>query len=91
MWCQLYYSKNRVNHLEALTRRLTLWNEGKIDELLYEGQTMQDRLKALENVTNISKISKKFKLLMCKGTVNSTFKLLTKSMSDLILPLPRKH
>lgn len=52
---------------------------------------MQDRLKALENVTNISKISKKFKLLMCKGTVNSTFKLLTKSMSDLILPLPRKH
>ena len=73
-------SSKSKEHLEALTRRLSLWNEGKIDELLYEGQTIQDRLKAPENATNISKISKKFKVLMCKGNVNGALKLLTNSM-----------
>ena len=69
--------------LEALTRRLSLWNEWRIDELLYEGQTIQDRLKAPENAIKISKISKKFKILMSKGNVNGALKLLTNSMSNL--------
>ena len=32
-------SSKSKEHLEALTRRVSLRNEGKIDELLYEGQT----------------------------------------------------
>ena len=75
-------SSKSKEHLEALTRRLSLWNEWRIDELLYEGQTIQDRLKASENAINISKISKKFKILMSKGNVNGALKLLTNSMSN---------
>ena len=47
-------SSTSKEHLEALTRRLSLWNEGKINELLYEGQTIQDRLKAPENAPKTS-------------------------------------
>ena len=47
-------SSTSKEHLEALTRRLSLWNERKINELLYEGQTIQDRLKAPENAPKIS-------------------------------------
>ena len=54
-------SSKSKKHLEVLTRRLSLWNEGRIDEILYEGQTMQDCLKAPESITNISKISKNSK------------------------------
>ena len=51
---------------------------------------MQDHLKAPENTRNISKISKKFKVLMSKGNVSGTLKLLTNSMSNGILPLSDK-
>ena len=77
-------------YLEALVRRLSLWNEGRIDELLFEGRTMQDRLKAPENTTNIAKISEKFKVLMTKGNVNGVWKVLTNSMPNGILPLSNK-
>ena len=83
-------SSTSKEHLEALTRRLSLWNEGKINELLYEGQTIQDRLKAPENAPKTSQISKKFKVLMWKGNGNSTLKLFTNSMSNGILPLSNK-
>ena len=45
---------------------------------MYEGQTIQDRLKP-KNATNISKISKKIKVRMTKGKANSPLKLLTNS------------
>ena len=77
--------------LEALARRLSLWNEGRIDELLFEGQTMQDRLKAPENTTNIAKISEKFKVLMSQGSVKGACKVLTNSMPNGILPLSNKR
>ena len=48
-----------MEHLEALTRRLSLWTEGKIYKLQYEGQTIKGCLKAPDNPTNIAKISKK--------------------------------
>ena len=33
-------------HHAALERTLKLWEEGRIEELLYEGQTAQERLKS---------------------------------------------
>ena len=65
-------------NLEALTRRSSLWNKGKIGELLYEDQTIQDCLKASVNTTNITKLSKNFKLLISRRNKNSALKLLTK-------------
>ena len=59
-------SSKSKEHLEAPTKRLLLWNKGRIDELLYESQTTQDRLKAPESTANISRTSRKFKFLMSR-------------------------
>ena len=37
------------DHLAALARRLELWDDGKISELLYEGTTIQERLSNSNN------------------------------------------
>ena len=74
--------------VEALIRRLSRWNEGRSDELLYEGEIIQDCYEAPENATNISKVSQKFKVLMSRGNVNRALKLLRNSMLNGILLLP---
>ena len=38
-----FKSSKSKSHHAALERRLTLWEEGKIEKLLYEGQTIQER------------------------------------------------
>ena len=73
------------DHMLALERRLKLWDEGNLLELLAEGTTIQDRITSSD--CNISAISKKFKLLMQKGDVNAALKLLTNNMNNGILPL----
>ena len=75
------------DHLVALLRRLELWDDGKINELLYEGTTIQERLSNGNNETNIAKISSKFKNLMQRGNVNDALKLLTNNMNNRILLL----
>ena len=69
---------------------ISLWSEERIDGLLYLGQAIQERSKVPENATNISKISEKFKVLITKGNVNGTLKLLKNGMSNGILPLNDK-
>ena len=90
-WCQLYYLKNWVNweHLERLTRRLSLeWRENWWTTIWRSH--IEDRLKAPENVKDISKISQKFKVLMSKRNVNSALKRLTNTMSNRIFSLYKK-
>ena len=62
-------SKSKDHHAD-LERRLKLWEEGKIEELLYEGQTTQERMKSPDSSMTIAKISMKFRVLMSKGNVN---------------------
>ena len=50
-------SKSKDHH--ALERRLNLWEEGKIEELLYEGQTIQEKLKSSYSSITITKSSMK--------------------------------
>ena len=38
-------SSRSEDHHAALERRRKLWKEGMIEELLYEGQTIQEKLK----------------------------------------------
>ena len=75
------------DHMLALERRLKLWDEGNLLELLAEGTTIQDRITSSNRKSDISAISKKFKLLMQKGDVNAALKLLTNNMNNGILPL----
>ena len=75
------------DYLIALERRLKLWGEGNINELLDESKENQERLPSTNTPMNLQKISMKFKHLMQKGNVNGAFKLLTNNMSNGILPL----
>ena len=82
-------SKNSksVDHRKALERRLKLWEDGNVMELLFEGQTIQKNLKSAQFTQDISIISRKFRDLMQKGDVNGALKLLTNNMANGILPL----
>ena len=75
------------DHIKALERRLKLWDEGNLLELLFEGSSIQERLKSTNMRADIAQISKKFGILMGKGEVNAALKLLTNNMNNGILPL----
>ena len=75
------------DHHAALERRLKLWKEGKIEELLYEGQTIQEKLKSSYSSVTIAKISMKVRILISKGNLNGALKLLMNNMLNGILPL----
>ena len=53
-----------------IKRRLRLWEEGNITELVNESKTIQDRLPSTNSQTNIEKLSYKFKQLMQKSNVS---------------------
>ena len=80
-------SSKSKDHRAALERRLKLWEEGKIEELLCKGQTIQERLKSSNSSMTIAKISMKFRILMSKGNMNGALKWLMKDMSNGNLPL----
>ena len=85
-------SKNSKSkdHVVALERRLLLWENGEIVDLLKEAQTIQDSLPSLNKPKNIGEISKRFSKLMEKGNVNGAMKILTNNMQKGILPLDDK-
>ena len=85
------YSKSK-DHLVSLERRLKLWEEGNISNLVreHEEETIKERRKISEKGMNIEKISLKFKNMMSKGNVNEALKLLMENMLNRILPLNDK-
>ena len=70
------------DHHAALERRLKLWEEGKIEELLYEGQIIQEKLKSSYSSITITKVSMKNRILIRKDNMNGALKLLTNNMSN---------
>ena len=78
------------DHLKALKRRIDLWSNGNVDELLLEDDTIQSRLYYIKTPKSISELSEKFPLLMEKGNANAALKLLTSNNSTGILPLHDK-
>ena len=69
---------------------LKLWDEGNIVRLLYEGTTIQKRLRFDKEGMTIAKISLKFKNLMSKGNDNGALKLLADNKHSGILPLNKE-
>ena len=61
----------------VLERRLELWRKGELEELYFEGETIQASLKTLQKPSLIAEILKKFKQYMTKGNINSALNLLT--------------
>ena len=80
-------SSESKDHHAALERRLKLWEEGKIEELFYERQTIQEKLTLPNSNITIANILMKCRILMSKGNMNNALKLLTNNKSNWILPL----
>ena len=77
-------------HLQVLETHIKLWDEVNIERLLYEGMTIQQRLRSDKEGMKIAKISIKFKNLMSKENINGALKLLTDNMHYGILRLKKK-
>ena len=75
------------HHVEALNRRLKLWQNGEFDRLLREADALQKKLPKVERKKNINVISRKFREHVSKGNLNSAIKLLSNNMEGGILPL----
>ena len=59
------------NHFEALKRRLDLWKEGELTELLIEDEAIQKSLSDSESVKTIVELSKNIKNQMKKCSINT--------------------
>ena len=74
-------SSKSKEHAECLTRRLALWEEGNLSDLLREGKTIQSRL--LKSKPNQSSL-KVFSRLMLKGQVSAALKWIRRNPSTVI-------
>ena len=66
---------------------MKLWQAGEIMELLNEVEIIQKDVRVSKAPSTISKVSKKFTLIMRKGNINNAMKLLADNMQNGILPL----
>ena len=80
------------DHVTALQRRLTLWHEGKINELRNEAYAIQQRLNTPQENLDLPQLSKKFASFVNKGNINGALNLLTKHQGKgAILPLTKDN
>ena len=70
------------DHTKAFERRMELWWNGDINALVFEAETIQNRMKTVNSARDISQISKQFVMMMEKGNVNGALKVLTNNMSN---------
>ena len=74
-------------HTRLLERRLSLWLDGRLFDLLHEGRTIQRRLRSSQSKnSNECYIKKQFSKLMWEGKVKAALKLLRDTPSTGILP-----
>lgn len=74
------------DHQDALSKRLALWKEGKIDKLLREGRIIQGRIGKLKRSDPPDR-SKVFAKLVLEGQINSALRFLSESSSGGVLAL----
>ena len=60
------------DHNAALKRRMDLWENGDIKELMKESMTIQRNLKSVNGIKSIEEVSKQFVDKMSKGNINGT-------------------
>ena len=91
IFCELRYvateSTDVKDHVCDLLRRLDLWEQGNIKELLFEGETIQSQLKRSKKTLSTNDISKQFVKKMANGNVSGAIKLLSRDMENGIPPL----
>ena len=80
-------SSKAKEQLKALERHMKLWDDGSIEDLSYESQTIRDRLRSDKECMVIAKISLTLKNLMRKGNVHGVLKLFVDNILNGLLPL----
>ena len=73
-------TKSRVNK-ETLNRRLKLWEENKIYELLQEARTLQNELPESSVKMTDEEVTKRFTNFMLAGNVKQSVRLLERDAS----------
>ena len=77
-----------IENRAHLKRRLELWKQGKVNNLLFECKSIQDRLPSYtQSSKNQDDVNKKFTNLMKHGKINAALNLLSEITSDGVLPL----
>ena len=79
-------TKGSVNK-ETLERRLKLWEENKIAELLHEARLLQSRVPKGHAKMSDEELTKRFTNFMLTGNVKRAVRLLEKDASNGVLPL----
>ena len=77
-------ARENKNHLQ---RRLELWENGKLNELMEEGKSIQNRLPKLPSRQSEEEMIKAFRNHMLKGNVNGALRLLNQANNKGILPI----
>ena len=72
---------------ETLKRRLQLWKNNQIGELLHECRTLQNRLPKGQPKLDEEELTKRFINLMLQGNVRQAVRLLERDASNGVLPL----
>ena len=71
-------------HITCLERRLRLWKEGNIPELLREGTIIQQRLKSFPQRKNKDFLARTFSKLMMTGKIKAALRLLSKAEGSIL-------
>ena len=73
-------------HTEVLKRRLVLWQAGKLEELLREGQEIQRRMGKGKHVKDHTE--RVFTRLMMKGKVSAAMRWIGENATGILEPTP---
>jgi hypothetical protein len=76
--------RDNVNHL---TRRLKLWDEGNINDLIKEGSTIQEQLIKSRRALDDSTLSKRFATMVFNNNFKGAMSLVTSKGKGGVLPL----
>lgn len=75
------------DHVHHLQRRLSLWKEGKFDDLVREGSALQQRLESSKKCHSGDQVERIFSRLMIQGKVKAAMKYLSDNANGGILGL----
>ena len=80
-------SSKLKEHISCLERRMKLWKEGKLDELVREVTAIQNRLRTKRRPTGSTNVARDFANLMFGGKVREALELLSeKGRGRVLLP-----
>ena len=74
------------DHQSILAKRLALWMDGEITQLIRVGRILQSRIRK-RNSSNSQDRSKVFAKLVMEGQISSALRFLNQSLDGVILPL----